>query len=811
MLTIYLKTTWRILWRHKAFSLINILGLALGITAFVLILEYVSFERSFNRFHQNLATLYQVQTQTPEGEVWVDMAPAVAPLLKQQFPEVQAYCRLAEGFGSGVVSTALGKTNQGPQLFRETKLAYADASFFKLFTFPVMQGQATTALQAPNTVALSQTQAQKYFGNQPALGQVIALNNQFGKTLYKVTAVYADMPLNSDLRFDAIFSLITLANPANLNGNGWARLDGFDGSFLTTFLQLSPGADHRALAAKIDALARQRDPQDQNHFLVQPAGNLHLAASLSAPGRANGSLGFVYLLEGIAGLILVIAWFNYVNLSTAGALKRAKEVGIRKVIGARTGQLIGQFLSESLFLNLAGFVLALGLVTLLQSTFNELVKKELNLDVLQTENFWLLGLGLLLTGALGSGLYVAFTLVTFQPVQTLKGTPRTGRGFWLRKTLVVGQFSASVLLIIATLVLNKQLQYMQGQDLGFKMDQRIVTQGPQVGDDAAVASGSALLKQQLSQLPYVKNFSQSSMVPGGFYSFTATGIAKPGAPALDSKKNYKMGIIDDQYLKTYSIAVAAGRNFTHQEATLAWEKSAKVMLNETAARELGFASAAAAVGKTISWGQLYQVVGVVRNYHHQGLKQAIDPIIFLPSLYKGPITVQLSPDRMTRKIAELEQLYLASYPGNPFEYYFLNDRYNEQYQQEQQYSKVFTVASALAIFIACLGLFGLVAFTTEQRTKEIGIRKVLGASVANILGLISRDFLKLVVLANLLAWPVAWWGMHRWLQDFEYRITLTWPIFAAAALLAILIALLTISVQAIKASLANPVHSLRNE
>ncbi|RDC65416.1 ABC transporter permease [Adhaeribacter pallidiroseus] len=408
MLTIYLKTAWRILWRHKAFSLINNLGLALGITAFILILEYVSFEQSFNRFHTNLSTMYRLQVQGRGGEFNINIAPAVAPLVQQQFPEVQVFCRVAEQAANGLVTFAGAKKESVPQSFREDAIAYADASFFTLFTFPLVQGQAATALQAPNTVALSQAQAHKYFGNKPAMGQVITLNNQFGKTLYTVTAVYADMPLNSDLRFDAVFSLITLANPANLNGNGWARLDGFDGTFVTTFFRVSPGTDYQRLAAKLNALAKKMNPDGEDRFWLQPAGNLHLANSLGDLLRASGSLGFVYLLEGIAGLILIIAWFNYVNLSTAGALKRAKEVGIRKVIGARSGQLILQFLGESLFLNLIGSLLALGLVVLLQSPFNKLIKKDLTFSVLQADNYWLIGLGLLLVGALASGIYVVF-------------------------------------------------------------------------------------------------------------------------------------------------------------------------------------------------------------------------------------------------------------------------------------------------------------------------------------------------------------------------------------------------------------------
>ncbi|WP_332368537.1 ABC transporter permease [Spirosoma telluris] len=361
----------------------------------------------------------------------------------------------------------------GPiQSFRESKLAYADASFFTLFTFPLVEGEAATVISQPNTVALSQSQAHKYFGDARPMGRTLTLNNQFGKTLYTVTGVYADMPQNSDLFFDAVFSLQTLANPANLNGNDWARLDSFYGTYLTTFLQLpddqsGESANYKALADKFNAFKKKTTPEDENLFLLQPATNMHLAASLSDIYRTSGSLGFVYLLSGIAGLILLIAWFNYINLSTAGALKRAKEVGVRKVVGAGPGQLIGQFLGESLLLNSLGFVFALMLVMSLQSTFNKFVQKELSLTILNANGFWLIGLILLLVGAVASGGYVAFTLTSFQPIQTLKGAYQAGKGGFLRKALVVSQFSASVALVIATLVLYRQLQYMQNKDLGF--------------------------------------------------------------------------------------------------------------------------------------------------------------------------------------------------------------------------------------------------------------------------------------------------------------------------------------------------------
>ncbi|WP_338875206.1 ABC transporter permease [Spirosoma sp. SC4-14] len=811
----YLKIALRSLRKNRVFSLINSAGMALGIAAFAFILEYVAYERSVNGFHQNLPTLYRLLSQTKSGDVEVDMAPAVAPLAKQQFPEVQDFCRIAENSANGIVTVMNTSAARSQQSFRENKLGYADASFFTLFTFPLVRGVAKSALSQPNTVAVSVSQARKYFGDTNPIGQKLLLSNQFGKTPYMVTAVFADMPQNSDLKFDVVFSLQTLANPANLNDNDWARLDGFDGSYLTTFLQLPANTDYRALVAKFNAFSKKIRPEDERVFLLQPARNIHLAASLNEPYRTTGSLGFVYLLSGIAGLILLIAWFNYINLSTAGALKRAKEVGVRKVVGAGRGQLIGQFLGESLLLNVVGFGLALTLVSLLQQPVNEFVQKDLSLSSLSIGRFWVVGVALLLLGALASGGYVAVTLTSFQPIQTLKGAVQKGKGGWLRQMLVVAQFSASVALVIVTLGLYRQLQYMQNKDLGAQLTQRVVIKRPEIGE-GSFAPRMALLEDQLSQLPYVRSFCQTTIVPGSYYNFNASGITKQNPRPDDGKKSYAMGIIDDRFLKTYEIGLAAGRNFTVREAELGWEKSGKLMINETAARQLGFASAEKAVGQIINWGQSYEVVGVVKDYHHLGLQRAIEPVIFMPRRSVSDLSIQLAMDpdkggRIQDKIAELERLYKASYPGNPFDYYFVDQRFNEQYQSEQQYGQVFSLASALAIFIACLGLFGLAAYTTEQRTKEIGVRKVLGASVASIVLLLSGDFMKLVLIAIVIASPLAWVGMHNWLQHFAYKIDLDWWIFALAGLLATTIAVATVSFQSIKAALMNPVKSLRSE
>jgi putative ABC transport system permease protein len=815
MLQSYLKIAFRSLYKNRLFTIINVAGLGLGIAAFILIFEYVAFEKSVNMFHKNLPTLYRMLDSRPDGNMFVQMAPAIAPLVKKEFSEVKNYCRVAEGSANGFITIEKPGKKSSVQSYREDQLAYADASFFTLFTFPMLSGNARSAISETNTVAISASRAKKYFGTEKAIGETLILNNQFGKTLYTVTAVYGDMPENSDIEFDAIFSLQTLANPANLNGNGWARLDGFDGSYVTNFFQLAEKSNYIALERKINTLKQKLDAQDKSKFVLQPMANIHLGTSMDDTYQTSGSLSFVYLLSGIAMLILVIAWFNYINLSTAASLTRAKEVGVRKVVGAGRFQLIAQFLGESFLLNVIGFGLALLLVYMGQKSFNDFTQKNFSLEGLLTDRSWIIAAVLLVFGALLSGAYVAFSVTALQPIQILKGASglklNSGKDNWLRKVLVVLQFSMSVILIIATLVFYKQLQYMQTKDLGFKADQRLVINGPQLGDEKAFTASSELLDNQISALPYIKNLCHTGIVPGNYYSFNASGITKQNQKQDDAKKSYAMGIIDDRYLSVFQIGVIAGRNFTVREAELAWEKSGKLMINEAAARQLGFESPQKAAGAIINWGQAFEIVGVVKDYNHQGLQEAVDPIVFMPRRSGGKLVVELSTADMQKQLKELEGYYKAAFPGNPFEYYFVDEKYNEQYKSEIQYSQVFALASMLAIFIACLGLFGLASFMTEQRTKEIGVRKVLGASIAGILALVSKDFLRLVVISIVIACPIAGYLMQKWLQDFAYQTDIAWWMFASAGSLVIIIAVLTVGSQSLKAALTNPVKSLRNE
>ena len=699
----------------------------------------------------------------------------------------------------------------------------ADGSFFDLFSFPVMAGQPTRLTQ-PNTVAMSAAAARKYFADKPALGQVLTLNNQFGKTPYTVVAVYTDIPGNSDIQADMVFSLTTLNNPANLNGSGWADPKGLESNYLNTYLQLAGAANVPSLESKLTRLIVQKNArfaETKASLKLQPVRQIHLADSLADTYPTTGKLSFVYLIGGVALLILLIAWFNYVNLSTVASLKRSKEVGIRKVAGATRGALIGQFLGESLLLNILGFGLGLLLLMMLQKSFNELIGKQLSLNILAVGNLWIAGLVFLVIGALASGGYTAFALSGMSPINTLKGNGQatTGRSrfSWsagtMRQSLVVFQFAVSIALIVATTILYRQLQFMQNQDLGISTAQVLVIRGPEANKDSTFKQRSSAFRNELAGQSFVQRVSLTGTVPGQYYSFATSGIVKQrNAHPDDDKKTYNIAIVDDQYVATFGIKLAAGRNITPAEAESGWAGH-RVMLNETAVKWLGFSSAQAAVGQQINWQGGSEIVGVMKDYHHQSLQQSIGPIVFQPAYNDHYFALKLATKNggVQDNVAQLSDLYRQYFPGNPFEYYFADENYNKQYQTEQQYGRIFTVAAGLAILIACLGLFGLAAFTAEQRTKEIGVRKVLGASVASIVTLLSKDFLKLVLIAIVIASPIAWWAMNKWLQGFAYKIDIEWWVFVGAGLLAVGIALLTVSFQSVRAALMNPVKSLRSE
>ncbi|HEV7347728.1 ABC transporter permease [Telluribacter sp.] len=804
----YFKIAWRNLVRNKVYSFINVSGLALGITAFLLILEYVSFERSFDQFHKELPHMVRLLNEDVKGQTWPEIEPGWAPRIKERFPEVRDYCRFEFGVSQGVVKTA--HSNEEP--FREKNIGFVEENFFGFFSFPLLAGQAK-ALARPHVVFMSESAARKYFGNQNPLGEALMLSNQFGSAAFTVEGIYKDIPLNSDIRYDMVFSLATLKSKGYAQGDDWEALDN-DSQYINTFFLLNEGVNPQSFAKRITKFRNELSKEnDGARFVLQPFAYTHLAESLSDTYHTTGNLKYVYMLGIIAVLIILIAWFNYINLSTAHALKRAGEVGVRKVIGATRQMLISQFLGESILITVLALGAALVLIQLLQPLFNELIGQELSLAMLGYTSAWATGLAVLVLGSLAAGAFTAFRLSGYSPVETLKGKLTTSaNGVLLRKSLVVVQFTISIVMILATIVIYSQLRYMKNKNLGIDTAQLLVVKGPDVGKDSTYGNRQTGFINEITQQSFISDYCVSGSVPSGWFNFITNGFTRPDFRPGDEFKAYSFAIVDDRYLATYGMTLKAGRNFTPEECKVPWNENSKVLMNERAIGQLGFATPEEAVRTRIMWDERQlEIIGVVQDYHHTGVQRAIDPIIFYPQQNNAFYTLRLTAGEVPDKIAAVERLYKTTFPGNPFEFFFVDDNFNKQYTSEQQFGNLFTTASLWAILIGCMGLFGLVTFTVEQRTREIGVRKVLGASVGGIVALLSKDFLKLVVVAILIASPIAWYAMEQWLQNFANRVAIEWWVFALAALLAIAIAVLTVSFQSIKAALMNPVRSLRSE
>ena len=803
------KIAFRRILRNKVYAGINIAGLAMGIAAFIMLLQYISLEKGVNGFHKDLPQIYRLLNQGTDGKTWAQVEPGWANEAKQRFPEVKSFCRFEEGVAQGIVSV----NNDPEKSYREEDIGYAEGNFFNFFSFPLKEGNAA-AFMRPNTVFISEDAAKKYFGNSNPVEQSLTLHNQFGTTVYTVKAVFKNMLDNSDIRYSMLFSYETLKNPANIGDNSWAATENLQSQYIYTYFNLHKGTDIGAFEKKLTQLRDQlKKDKDGVNFRLQALGDIHLGSSLNDSFVTTANLKYVYMLAIIAFLILLIGWFNYINLSTATSIKRANEVGVRKVIGASRKQLIGQFLTESVLVNLLAFVAAVVLILLLQPYFNRLVGKELSFSALVNSQTWIYAVLLLVCGALLSGAYTAFALSGLNPIRTLKGqVNKTVKGVLLRKSLVVSQFVISIGLIIATIFIYAQLSFMQNKNLGVNTNQVLVIKGPQIGKDSTYKNRRSAFFNALKGQSFVKSFCASGTVPGNYYNFATSGFTQPSSKKGDELKSYFFAIVGEKYFPVYGINFAAGRNFTGEECAVDWDDNSKVILNETAVKQLGFANASEALNTKVQWDErALQVVGVVKDYNHTSVQNRIDPIIFYPQNNTAYFTVRLEADKMQDKIAALNTIYKSSFAGNPFDYFFVDDNYNKAYEKERQYGNIFYTASVWAIFIACLGLFGLVKFTVDSRTKEIGIRKVLGADVKGIVALISKDFLLLVFIAFLIICPVAWWAMNKWLEDFAYKITGVWWIFAAGGALSFITALATISFQAIKAALANPVKSLRTE
>jgi len=819
MIKNYFKTAWRNLWKNKTFSFINIAGLAIGMAACLLILQYVSFQLSYDQFNKNASDIYRVSNDRYQHGKLIQHGTitysGVGPAMQADYPEVVNHTRV-EPSGKTIISYNLKKIG-------EQNTFYVENSFLSMFSYPLVAGNAATALSDPHTVILSQTLAKKIFevvddNYASLLGKGIIAGSD--STPYKITGISKDVPENSHLQFDLLLSYITLYT----GPNAWKEAEyDFTDSDFWHYVQLKHGTNYKALEAKFPAFSQRHFQGDKisgsdEKFYLQPLSKAHLYSDFEYEIGETGSATVVWGLLIIAVLIIVIAWVNYINLATAKSMERAKEVGVRKVSGATKQQLIRQFLSESLIINIIALCISLLIVTLVQHGFNSLVKYQLSLPYLFQKG--LSGysitatlIGLIVIGIFVSGFYPAFVLSSFKPILVLKGKfTSSGKGAILRKALVVGQFAITVALIIGSFVVYKQLKFVNAQNLGMNISQMLIVKPPELTNwDSTFIDRENSFTDQLKQLPHVMGATTSWNIPGGETgrSFAVRRVDQDSTVRFTMRHS---GIGMD-YLKVYKIKLLAGRDYTYTDFNPDFGKLHNIILNESAIKLLGYSSPQDAIGKTIiRWQKKWDIVGVIDNYHQKSLRYPVEPTMLFPAYGTGSyISVKTDTRDLPATVAAIRKKFDTFFPGNLFDYFFLDDHFNEQYKNDKLFGKVFAIFAGFAIFIACLGLLGLSLFATAQRTKEIGVRKVLGASVTNIVALLSKDFIKLVVIAFVIASPVAWFIMHNWLRDFAYRIEISWWIFLGAGLLAVLIALGTISFQAVKAAIANPVKSLRTE
>ncbi|HLI94129.1 MAG TPA: FtsX-like permease family protein, partial [Puia sp.] len=692
-----------------------------------------------------------------------------------------------------------------------------------MFTYPLLAGDRKTALKDPFTVVLTESAARRVFDVKrdnlaSLLGKAILIGND--SMPFKITGVCEDVPENSHLQFDLLVSYVTLYSGKNPYKE--ADYDFRDSDFWH-YIQLRHGADYKALEAKLPAFSQKYFQGNKvsgsvEKFYLQPLARAHLYSDFEYEIGKTGSATVVWGLLIIALFIIVIAWVNYVNLATARSVERAKEVGVRKVIGAEKGQLIRQFLTESFLINVFALILGIALMISLQHPFNSLVGHKLSYHYLMQKSLggYAISFGLLalvLAGIFVSGFYPAFVLSSFRPILVLKGRFSSSKaGIILRKGLVTGQFAITVVLIIGSFVVYRQIRFMTNQELGMNIDRMLIVNPPRLTNwDSTFISREDAFTHDLGLIPGVAGAATSWNTMGGETgrSFNVRRADQPGTVHYTMRHTG----ISNGFLKLYDIKVIAGRDFTNTDFNPDFGKLHNIILNANATKLLGFKSPADAIGKSIMRGEKkWDVVGVINDYHQKSLRYPIEPTMLMPAYGTGSsISVKVNTANMPATIGAIKKSFDAFFPGNYFEYYFLDQHYNEQYANDQLFGKAFGIFAGFAIFIACLGLLGLSLFATMQRTREIGVRKVLGASVPSIVGLLSRDFMLLVGFSFLIASPVAWWIMHRWLQDFAYRIHMEWWVFAGAGVLAAGIAMATISFQAVKAAMANPVKSLRTE
>ena len=802
MIKNYFKIALRNLSKNKVFSVINISGFAIGLTCFILITVFVVDELSYDKYPAQAENIYRVNLSVAgNGDVavypLVDVA--VGEGIKNAFPEVKASTR---------IFSVSDFVKYDDKQFKEEHLAFADSNFLQLFSIPLVEGNTTNALVQPNSIVVSRSFAKKYFGNGEAIGQSITVGTR--NTIYKVTGVIDKVPANSHFHFDAFLSMSTFPN----TNKTWSNLGYY------TYLLLNKNTDPKKLEAKFPQLvAKYVVPEIQHdmgvslaeaqksvntfRFSLAPLTDIHLRSNTKFELEPNGDIQYVYIFSILALFILLLACVNFTNLSTARAIKRAREVGIRKVMGSVKKQLIVQFLSESVLFTFFSMLLSYVLIFLLLPYFNQLANKNISFDFFLNYKLILAVLLVSFIAGILAGIYPAFFLSSFNTIRVLKGTSmQDSQKKPLRSSLIVFQFFVSTALIIATVIIYQQLHYMQNKKLGYDKDQVLF-----LPDARLLGKDQTAFKQQLLQDNRVVSASISRSIPGG-QIMDGTEIYPKNENSNGTEIHASISHVDYDYLHTLGIQILKGRNFSKDFPT----DSSGIVINEAAVQQLGWTNENA-VGKTIvrSGQEEFKVVGVVADFNYASLKQKIAPLMMMLGRNFGGLIIKINTRDVKGFLADLKKQWNSFNPAGPLEYNFLDEKFAALYASEQRTKQIFSAFAVLAIIIASLGLFGLSAFVIEQRAREIGIRKVLGASVQQVLLLMSKEFLLLVGIAFIISVPVTWWAMHEWLKDFAYRINIGTGVFVAAGLAAILIAFFTISFQAIKAAITNPVKSLRTE
>jgi putative ABC transport system permease protein len=813
MLKNYFKIAWRNLMKYKFISFINLFGLTVGLTCCFLITTYIINELSYDKYNKNAENIYRVTRSfnNADGVVSLTLSTVAPPFgyyFPTDFPEIKKMTRLLNN------NTTPFKYKE--KLINEPDVYFADENLFDVFTLKVLKGNPKTALKDPYSVMMSEDVAKKYFGDEDPLNKVLRANNQFD---VKVTGIYKDFPANSHMHPGVLISFNTLKDSA-VYGEQGLRTNWGNNSFFT-FIELPDHYDVKKMIAQFPAfMDRRMDHKDYNGNLpskfnklgLQKLTSIHLYSHTDYEAEANGDINRVYIFSIIALFILLIACINYMNLSSARSALRAKEIGIRKVVGARRKELIFQFLSESVLISWAAIIIAFVFLYFALPWLNKLSGQQLSVDILMK---WQILIPIFLTpfvvGIL-SGLYPALFMSSFQPVKTLKGLFKAGGGnISFRKILVVTQFTISIVLIITTIIVFQQLRYMQKTSLGYDKEHLITL--PYYN---SVNPQYDAFRNDLLQNAAIKNVARSSRIPTGSLLDAMGASTMVGDSLTPVTANIKFVAADYDFIPTYGVKIIAGRNFSRSYGT----DTANFILNETAVKAIGWKSPEEAVGKDFKYASIKgHVIGVMHDFHFESLQHEIVPLVLInpattpTQSFFNNLSIKISGNDINGALSSVEKAWKKYLPEIPYQYTFLDEKFDKLYESEQKQGSIFTIFSCIAIFIACLGLFGLSAFEITQRIKEIGVRKVLGANVTSIVTLLSKDFLKLILFASVIAFIIAAFAMNTWLKDFAYRINLQshWWVFILSAILALAVALATVSFQAIKAALSNPAKSLRTE